>query len=75
MEESRFKVYTQFLRFLAGLVAYTVRLGKEAMTTLYPSMSYMMEEEFWYRCLMMESLAVMGVDSEESRSRRAPWGS
>ena len=34
----------------------------------------MLDSEYWFRCLMLESLTVMGVDSEDSRERRAPWG-
>ena len=77
LDESRFKVFTQFLRFLANLVTDTdtIGLGRGALHTLFPSMSYLLEEEFWYRCLMMESLAVMGINSEESRQHRALPGS
>ena len=37
-------------------------------------MSFLLNPEYWFRCFMMESLAVMGVESEESRNHRSPWG-
>ena len=72
-------MFTQFIRHLSLLVTHIVSLGRKVLITLYPrgtarDLSFMLDSEYWFRCLMLESLTVMGVDSEESRERRAPWG-
>ena len=72
-------MFTQFIRHLSLLVTHIISLGQRVLTTLYPrgtarDLSFMLDPEYWFRCLMLESLTVMGVDSEDSRERRAPWG-
>ena len=79
MHDASFQVFSQFLRHLSVLVTHTISHGKEVLNTLYPKgtardMSFLLEPVYWFRCLMLESLAVMGVDSEDSRERRSPWG-
>ena len=79
MQDASFHVFTQFIRHLSLLVTHIVSLGQRVLTTLYPrgsarDLSFMLDPEYWFRCLMLESLTVMGVDSEDSRERRAPWG-
>ena len=74
-----FEVFTQFIRHLSLLVTLIVGLGRRVLTTLYPKrsfrdLSFLLDPEYWFRCLMLESLTVMGVGSKESRERRAPWG-
>ena len=79
MQDASFHVFTQFIRHLSLLVTHIVSLGQRVLTTLYPrgsarDLSFMLDPEYWFRCLMLESLTVMGVDSEDSRERRALWG-
>ena len=47
-------------------------LGREALETLHPGTTYMLDEEFWYRCLMQESLAVWELT--RSRASIGPRG-
>ena len=79
MQDAGFQVFTQFMRHLSLLVTHIISLGRNVLITLYPKgtdrdLSFMLDPEYWFRCLMLESLTVMGVDSAESRERRAPWG-
>ena len=79
MQDASFQVFVQFIRHLSLLVTHIVALGRRVLTTLYPKgssqdLSFLLDPEYWFRCLMLESLTVMGVGSEESRERRAPWG-
>ena len=76
MLDASFKVFTQFIRHLSLLVTHIISLGQKILTTLYPKgtaqdMSFMQDSEYWFRCLMMESLIAVGVDSEDSRERSA----
>ena len=78
-QEASFQVFTQFIRHLSLLLTHIISLGRKVLITLYPrgtarDLSFMLDSEYWFRCLMLESLTVMGVDSEDSRERRAPWG-
>ena len=34
----------------------------------------MLEESYWFRALKEESLAVMSVDTDQSRNSQGPWG-
>ena len=79
MQDASFQVFTQFMRHLSLLVTHILSLGRNVLTTLYPrgtdrDLSFMLDPEYWFRCLMLESLTVMGVNSADSRERRAPWG-
>ena len=79
MQDASFQVFTQFIRHLSLLVTHVISLGRTLLITLYPrgtarDLSFMLDLEYWFRCLLLESLTVMGVDSEDSRERRAPWG-
>ena len=54
-------------------------LGRNVLITLYPrgtdrDLSFILDPEYWFRCLMLESLTVVAVDSADSRECRAPWG-
>ena len=78
MQDAGFQVFNQFIRLQSLLVTHVVSLGQRVLTTLYPrgtsgDLSFLLDPEYRFRCLMLESLRVMGVDSEESRERRAPW--
>ena len=79
MQDASFQVFTQFMRHLSLLVTHIISLGRNVLITLYPrgtdrDLGFMLDPEYWFRCLMLESLTVMGVDSADSRERRAPWG-
>ena len=79
MQDASFQVFTQFMRHLSLLVTHIISLGRNVLITLYPrgtdrDLSFLLDPEYWFRCLMLESLTVMGVDRADSRERRAPWG-
>ena len=79
MQDASFQVFTQFMRYLSLLVTHIISLGRNVLITLYPrgtdrDLGFKLDPEYWFRCLMLESLTVMGVDSADSRERRAPWG-
>ena len=79
MQDTSFQVFTQFMRHLSRLATHIISMGQNVLTTLYPrgtdrDLSFLLDSEYWFRCLMLESLTVMGVDHADSRDRRAPWG-
>ena len=76
MEEARY-IYCLFIRFLARLIVRSLSPAAATVHSLRPQLLWMLEEEHWYRALMQESLtalAIMTVDTEDSRSVRRPWG-
>ena len=77
MHDASFHVFTQLIRHLSLLVTHTISHGQKVLTTLCPrgtalDMSFLLDSEYWFRCLMLELLTVMGVDIEDSRERRSP---
>ena len=66
MQDAGFQVFTQFMRHLSLLVTHIISLGRNVLITLFPKgtdrdLSFMLDPEYWFRCLMLESLTVMGV--------------
>ena len=64
---ARYQVYCLFLKFLARLVVSFLQPAEATLRQIFP-------KQHWFRALMEESLAVMSVDTDQSRDSRGPWG-
>ena len=41
---------------------------------MYSELSFLFDQEHWYRCLVSEALAVMDMEDNVARANRGPWG-
>ena len=41
---------------------------------MYSELSFLYEQEYWYRSLVSEALAVMDMEDNVARANRGPWG-
>ena len=60
--------------FLARLVVSFLRPAEATVRQIFPEL-FMLEESHWFRALLEESLAVMSVDTNQSRDSRGAMGS
>ena len=74
LDQTRYRVYCLFLQFLSRLVVGFLQPAEGTLRQIFPELLFMLEEQYWFRALMEESLAVMSVDSNVSRDSRGPWG-
>ena len=74
LDHARYKVYCLFLQFLSRLVVSFLQPSEATLRQIFPELLFMLEERYWFRALMEESLAVMSVDTDHSRDSRGPWG-
>ena len=74
LDHTRYRVYCLFLQFLARLVVGFLQPAEATLRQIFPELLFMLDEQYWFRALMEESLAVMSVDSNVSRDSRGPWG-
>ena len=74
LDHTRYRVYCLFLQFLARLVVSFLQPAEATLRQIFPELLFMLDEQYWFRALMEESLAVMSVDSNVSRDSRGAVG-
>ena len=72
LDHARYKVYCLFLQFLSRLVVSFLQPSQATLRQIFPELLFMLEERYWFRAFMEESLAVMSVDTDHSRDSRGP---
>ena len=72
LDHARYKVYCLFLQFLSRLVVSFLQPAEATLRQIFPELLFMLEERYWFRALMEESLAVMSVNTGNSRDSRGP---
>ena len=74
LDQAKYKVFCLFLQFLSRLVVSFLQPSEATLRHIFPELVFMLEERYWFRALMEDSLGVISVDTDHSRDSRGPWG-